>query len=103
MLLVLVHALVGYVELGTDSWITKITGSILESEKKGVMLFIYASSLMFVLRFFAGPIVHRFSSLGLLFGSAVLGAIGLFWVAGSSGVIVMVLAITVYSFGKAFL
>ena len=64
--LVIVHAMVGYVELGTDSWIAKITGSILDSPAKGMMLFIYASTLMFVLRFFAGPIVHRVSSLGLL-------------------------------------
>jgi MFS family permease len=30
LVLLLVHALVGYVELGTDSWITKITGTIME-------------------------------------------------------------------------
>ena len=32
---------------------------------------------MFILRFFAGPIVHKISPLGLLFCSAVLGCIGL--------------------------
>ncbi len=101
--LVVVHAMVGYVELGTDSWIAKITGSILESESKGVMLFIYASTLMFVLRFFAGPIVHRISSLGLLFMSAILGAIGLFFIGSSSGAFMMILAVTIYSIGKTFL
>ena len=40
------------------------------------MLFVYTSSLMFILRFFAGPIVERTSPLGLLFVSAVLGATG---------------------------
>lgn len=101
--LVIVHALVGYVELGTDSWIAKITGSILDSEAKGVMLFIYASTLMFILRFFAGPIVHRISSLGLLFVSAILGALGLFLIGSSSGAVMMILAVTVYSLGKTFL
>lgn len=101
--LVIVHAMVGYVELGTDSWISKITGSILNSESQGLMLFIYASSLMFILRFFAGPIVHRISSLGLLFVSAILGSLGLFLIGSSSGAIMMILAVTVYSLGKTFL
>ncbi len=75
--LLAIHAMVGYVELGTDSWIAKITGSIMASPTKGLVLFSYTSLLMFGLRFFAGPIVHRTSPLGLLFGSAVLGATGL--------------------------
>jgi len=102
-ILVILHALVGYVELGTDSWINKITGNILESPAKGTMLFIYASSLMFVLRFFAGPIVHRISSLGLLAVSAVLGAIGLTLISFSQGTLMMILAVTVYGLGKTFL
>ena len=32
LVLLLIHALVGYVELGTNSWIAKITGSIMESK-----------------------------------------------------------------------
>lgn len=103
ILLVVVHMLVGYVELGTDSWIAKITGSILDSEKSGLWLFIYASTLMFVLRFFAGPIVHRISSLGLLFVSSVLGAIGLYLIGSSSGAVMMILAVTIYGVGKTFL
>jgi len=31
LVLLFIHALVGYVELGTDSWIAKITGSIMGS------------------------------------------------------------------------
>lgn len=103
LFLVVVHAMVGYVELGTDSWIPKITGSILESESKGLMLLIYASSLMFVLRFFAGPIVHRISSLGLLLVSALLGALGLYLIGSSSGAVMMVVAVTIYGIGKTFL
>lgn len=103
IVLVVVQALVGYVELGTDSWISKITGSILESESKGLMLFIYASTLMFILRFFAGPIVHRISSLGLLLVSALLGALGLYLIGSSSGAFMMIVAVTIYGIGKTFL
>ncbi len=101
--ILIAHAMVGYVELGTDSWINKITGAILESPAKGAMLFIYTSTLMFVLRFFAGPIVHRISSLGLLFISAIIGAVGLYMLGSVSGVVMMVVAATIYGIGKTFL
>jgi MFS family permease len=101
--LLVTHALVGYVELGTDSWIGKITGAIMASPQRGLLLFVYTSSLMFVLRFFAGPIVERTSPLGLLFGSAILGATGLTMLSWAPSVAFCVLAATVYACGKTFL
>ena len=44
----------------------------------GTYILIYTSSMMFVLRHFAGPIAHRLSPVGMLTGSAVLSAIGLY-------------------------
>jgi fucose permease len=44
----------------------------------GTYVLIYTSSMMFVLRHFAGPIAHRFSPVGMLTGSALLSAVGLF-------------------------
>jgi hypothetical protein len=102
LLLLVIHAMVGYVELGTDSWISKITGSIMDSRGGGVLLFIYTSGLMFALRFFAGPIEHYLSPLGLLFTSAVLASIGLFFLGNAEGVVLCVLAVTVYGLGKTF-
>jgi MFS family permease len=103
VVLLVIHAMVGYVELGTDSWIAKITGSIMASPQKGLMLFVYTSMLMFALRFVAGPIVHRISPLGLLLVSAVLGAIGLTMLGGAVGVVACVVAATIYACGKTFL
>ena len=103
LLLLLIHALVGYVELGTDSWISKITGSIMADPKKGLLLFVYTSGLMFVLRFFAGPIEHAISPLGLLFISGILGAVGLTLLGNAEGVVMCVVAATVYALGKTFL
>ena len=100
--LLILMMLVGYVELGTDSWIQNITGNILENPTKGVLLFIYTSALMFVLRFFAGPIVHRISPLGLLFACSILGAIGLYILGNSTTGLVMVLAVTIYGIAKTF-
>lgn len=101
--LLVIHAMVGFVELGTDSWIAKITGAIMADPQKGLMLFAYTSMLMFVLRFFAGPIVHRISPLGLLFTSAVLGAVGLTLLGDAVTVSACVIAATVYALGKTFL
>lgn len=103
IVLLLIHALVGYVELGTDSWIGKITGAIMASPQKGLLLFVYTSGLMFALRFFAGPIVHRISPLGLLFLSGLLGFAGLQLLGSADSVMLCVIAATVYATGKTFL
>ncbi len=103
IVLLILQALVGYVELGTDSWIGKITGAIMESPQKGLLLFVYTSGLMFVLRFFAGPIVEKISPLGLLCLSAVLGFIGLQLLGAATSVVLCVIAATIYGCGKTFL
>ena len=103
IVLLVIHALVGYVELGTDSWIGKITGAIMASPQKGLLLFVYTSGLMFALRFFAGPIVHRISPLGLLFVSGLLGFAGLQLLGSADSVMLCIVAATVYACGKTFL
>jgi MFS family permease len=101
LFLLLIHAMVGYVELGTDSWIAKITGSILD-KNTGRWLFVYTSGLMFLLRFIAGPIVHRISPLGLLFISAVLASFGLYTLGGVGTTTAAIVALTIYGLGKTF-
>jgi MFS family permease len=101
LFLLLIHAMVGYVELGTDSWIARITGSILD-ETTGRWLFVYTSALMFILRFVAGPIVHKISPLGLLFASAVLATVGLYFLGGVGTTMAALAALTIYGIGKTF-
>ncbi|HKP35728.1 MAG TPA: MFS transporter [Pyrinomonadaceae bacterium] len=98
--LLLLHAMVGYVELGTDSWIANLMTNI--AGMKGILLLVYTSSIMFALRFFAGPIVHRISPLGLLLCCSVLAMIGLFWLGNSTAGIAVFLAATIYGMGKTF-
>lgn len=100
----LMHALVGYVELGTDSWIGNITDRVLGSETEALYAFLWTNALMFTLRFFAGPIVHKINPIGLLFATAVLGAAGL-WMLGQSftnSTWPWMAAVTVYALGKTF-
>jgi hypothetical protein len=68
------------------------------------MAFIWTNVLMFTLRFFAGPIVHKISPVGLLFVSAVIGTTGL-WLLGypaTTTTWLWVGAVTVYGLGKTF-
>jgi hypothetical protein len=103
LFLLFLHALVGYVELGTDSWIPNIMAGFFPNSS--ILLLVYTAGLMFVLRFFAGPIVEHINPLGLLFVSAVLACIGLFTMgsmlaaASAFGILV---AATIYGVGKTF-
>ena len=100
MLLLFLHICIGYVELGTDSWIVNIMDTVLGG--KGLFILLYTSVLMFVLRFFAGPIVHRISPLGLLFASSVLAVVGLYSLGSFSAAATVMVAATVYGMGKTF-
>ncbi len=103
LFLILIHAMVGYVELGVDSWIQNISGNIMRSPDAANWLFIWTSGLMFALRFFAGPIVHKISPLGLLFVCACLASSGLLMFGlGLRAVWFCFLAGTVYGIGKTF-
>jgi MFS family permease len=100
LFLLFLHACIGYVELGTDSWIINIMQNLIAGD--AFLLFIYTSAIMFVLRFFAGPIAHRINPLGLLFASAVLATIGLFMLGSVATGVAIIFAGTVYGIGKTF-
>src|ERR1700680_1397553 len=64
-------------------------------------ILVYTSAIMMGLRFFAGPIVHNLSPLGLLAGSAGLAIVGLYTLSFAVGAMIFVAA-TLYGFGKTF-
>jgi MFS family permease len=115
--LLVIHAMIGYVELGTDNWIQDITKiGVIEKDftfKFGsfnivlavsLIAFLWTNIFMFLLRFVAGPIVHKISPVGLLFFSAVIGTAGL-WMLGMPTINTFWLwmgAVTVYGIGKTF-
>lgn len=100
LFLFLLHAMVGYVELGTDSWIQNIMNNTIGN--KASLLLAYTSILMFILRFFAGPIVHKINPLGLLFIAASCGAAGLYLLGTVTGGIMIAVAATIFALGKTF-
>ncbi|AMV25668.1 Major Facilitator Superfamily protein [Gemmata sp. SH-PL17] len=104
LFLFFLHALVGYVELGTDSWIGNITERVLADETKALIAFIWTNALMFTLRFFAGPIVEKINPIGLLFVSALMGTAGLFMLGQpfTNDIWPWMFAVTIYGLGKTF-
>jgi DHA2 family metal-tetracycline-proton antiporter-like MFS transporter len=101
LVVVLIMPFLATTELGTDTWMQQL----LELDLglfNAALVFIYTSAIMTALRFCAGPIVHRFSPIGLLVLSAAVAIVGLLLLAGLGGWAVLVAA-TVYAFGKTFL
>jgi len=92
-------------EIGTDSWISGLMeGPMKTLGYNAGWVLVYTSAIMMVLRFFAGPIVHKLSPIGLLIASSVLAIAGLFALSktGDSGLGLIVAAATLYAFGKTF-
>ncbi len=90
-------------ELGTDGWmpeLLKLSGP--DFPNFATWIFVYVSVIMTVLRFYAGPIVHRFSPIGLLVLSAAVAIVGLLFLSVSTGWAILA-ASTVYALGKTFL
>lgn len=89
-------------ELGTDSWITPLMEP--QMEQLGLQagwVLVYTSLIMMILRFFAGPIVHKLSPLGLLATCAAIAMVGLLALSQAGGVAILVAA-TLYGVGKTF-
>ena len=87
-------------ELGTDTWMAELLSADLP--KIAGWVFVLVSIIMTILRFYAGPIVHKFSPIGLLVGSAALAIVGLLCL-GYAPANLMVAAAILYAFGKTFL
>lgn len=99
--LLLVMLLLATTELGVDGWVTDLMTPAFG--KYAGWLLVYTSAIMFVLRFFAGPIVHRISPLGLLATCAAVAAVALFTLSSvGSNVGLVILAATLYGAGKSF-
>ncbi len=103
ILLFLLHALIGSVELGTDGWIQNITGAIL-TENQGKILFVFTSLTMFLLRFCAHFIETRIglNPVSLLFTCSILACLGLNLVSAVSTFGPALGALLVYAVGKTF-
>jgi fucose permease len=69
----------------------------------GILLLVYVSALMFVMRQFAGPLVHKLSSIGLLWFSCLLASLGLASLSVADSPVTGLLAATVWGTGVCYM
>ena len=88
-------------ELAPGAWVqVALTESV---GMDGILLLVYVSAIMFVMRHFAGPLEHRFSDMGLLWISTVPAGLGLFLLATANSPVTALLAATLWAFGVCFM
>ncbi|MAE67716.1 MAG: hypothetical protein CMJ18_25965 [Phycisphaeraceae bacterium] len=101
-LLCLLMIPVATAELGTDGWIKKLMTPVLENLKVNpAFALVFSAFIMLVFRVFAGGILRIMSPPVLLCVSGVFSAIGLYWLAGASGVAILV-AFVLYALGQTY-
>ena len=69
----------------------------------GILLLVYVSALMFVMRHFAGPLVHKLSPIGLLWASCLMGSLGLVALAAANSPLTGLLAATIWGTGVCYM
>jgi MFS family permease len=104
-LLIVIMMPLATTEIGTDGWISGLMEKPMEAANinPGWVL-VYTSAIMMILRFFAGPIVHSLSPIGLLVASSVMAILGLLALSktGDAGLAAIFGAATLYGIGKTF-
>ena len=98
ILMVFCMLLTAATELGPNQWIPNILEN---AGVSGLLVLVWITGLMAVGRQFAGPFVHRLQPLGMLLGSAILSAAGLFLMSQTEGPMLFASA-TVFAFGVCF-
>ena len=87
-------------ELAPGQWVdlslTNIVGM------PGILVLIYVSMLMFVMRHFAGAIAKHISSVGLLFFGCIFAALGLYGLSLSTSPLTAFLSATVWGMGVCY-
>jgi MFS family permease len=88
-------------ELAPGQWVNIALSNIVGMQ--GILLLVYVSALMFVMRHFAGPIVERISSVGLMFFSCLSAGIGLYLLSLATSPVLAFAAATVWGVGVCYL
>jgi len=88
-------------ELGPGQWVdialTKVVGM------SGILVLVYVSAIMFVMRHFAGPLAHRFSDVGLLCLCTLPAALGLYLLSKANSPATAFIAATAWAIGVCFM
>ncbi len=86
-------------ELGPNRWVPAVlqAGGV-----PGILVLVWISGLMAVLRYFAGPFVERYSPTGLLLFSSIASGVGLYMLSYSQSYVMIAIAATIFAVGISF-
>lgn len=103
--LLLIMIVSGTTEVSTDAWIKELMQPEIEKlwglGLDAGWVLVYTASIMMILRFCAGPLVKKFSPLGVLAISSAIAVLGLMFMSKATGSMIL-LAATVYGVGQTF-
>ncbi len=99
LILLVCMCITASLELGPNRWVIAVLGA---GGLPGELVLAYISAWMAVLRFFAGPVVHRLSPTGILVASAILSGIGLYWLSFAESIVMAFLSATVFAVGVCY-
>lgn len=88
-------------ELAPGSWVDVALSQTVGMP--GILVLVYVSAIMFVMRHFAGRLEKRFSDMGLLWFSTIPAAIGLYALSVASSPLTALVAATLWAFGVCFM
>lgn len=90
-------------ELGTDGWISALMEKPMHAAgANATWVLVYTSAIMMILRFNAGPVIQRFTPLGLLASCSALAIVGLYLLSFAQAVLFIFIAATVYGIAKSY-
>ena len=88
-------------ELAPGSWVdVALTQTV---GMPGILVLVYVSAIMFVMRHFAGALEHRFSDMGLLCLCTIPAAIGLYGLSIAASPVMAIAAATLWALGVCFM
>lgn len=96
----LVMTMTATTEFAPGQWVDFALSEIVGM--RGILLLVYVSALMFVMRHFAGPLVRRLSNVGLLFVCSIFAAAGLWGLSIAATPAGALLAATAWGVGICF-
>jgi MFS family permease len=105
LLMAFLMLLTGATELGTNQWIAALFNHAVDhlfgEGLSSILILVWISAIMAITRYFAAPVVHKLSGLGVLLLGAICSGIGLYLMSISSGLILFAAA-TVFAIGAAY-
>jgi hypothetical protein len=88
-------------ELAPGSWVdVSLTQTV---GMPGILVLVYVSAIMFVMRHFAGALAHRISDMGLLAVCTIPAAAGLYFLSIANSPFTALVAATLWAIGVAFM